>query len=152
MPDVPMALMTVIGAFAPLFSRRVFASVKLWLVGAMLAPGQRTVTAVLRVLGKSTDAHFQNYHRVLNRAQWSALEASRWLLGLLLDVFVAAGPVVMGIDETIERRRGERISAKGIYRDPGRSSHAHLVKASGWRWVSLMVLARLPWVDRVWGS
>jgi hypothetical protein len=150
MPDVPLAIMTVMDVFAPLFSKRVFAYVKLLLVGAILAPGKRTVTAVLRVLGKSTDAHFQNYHRVLNRAQWSSLAASRRLLGLLLDVFVPEGPVVMGIDETIERRRGERISAKGIYRDPVRSSHAHFVKASGLRWVCLMVLARIPWVDRVW--
>jgi DDE superfamily endonuclease len=150
MPDVPMALMTVISVFAPRFSKRVLASVKLLLVGAILAPSKRTVTAVLRVLGKSADAHFQNYHRVLNRAQWSSLEASRRLLGLLLDVFVPEGPVVMGIDETIERRRGERISAKGIYRDPVRSSHAHFVKASGLRWVCLMVLARIPWGDRVW--
>lgn len=150
MSDLPMAVMTVISAFAPLFSRRVFGSVKLLLVGAILAPGKRTVTAVLRVLGKSADAHFQNYHRVLNRAQWSSLEASRRLLGLLLDAFVPEGPVVMGIDETIERRRGERLSAKGIYRDPVRSSHAHFVKASGLRWVSLMVLARIPWIDRVW--
>lgn len=150
MSDLPMAVMTVIGIFGPLFSTRVFASVKLLLVGAILAPGKRTVTAVLRVLGKSADAHFQNYHRVLNRAQWSSLEASRRLLGLLLDVFVPAGPVVMGIDETIERRRGERIAAKGIYRDPVRSSHAHFVKASGLRWVCLMVLTRIPWVDRVW--
>jgi hypothetical protein len=150
MPNVPMAIMTVIGVFAPLFSKRVFASVKLLLVGAILAPGQRTVTAVLRVLGKSADAHFQNYHRVLNRAQWSALDASRRLLALLLDVFVPQGPVVMGIDETIERRRGERIAAKGVYRDPVRSSHTHFVKATGLRWVCLMVLARIPWVDRVW--
>jgi DDE superfamily endonuclease len=150
MADFPMAIMTVLGAFAPLFSQRVFASVKLLLVGAILAPGKRTVTAVLRVLGRSADAHDQNYHRVLNRAQWSSLSASRRLLGLLLDVFVPEGPVVMGIDETIERRRGERISAKGISRDPVRSSHAHFVKASGLRWVCLMVLARIPWADRVW--
>jgi hypothetical protein len=149
MADFPMAIMTVLGAFAPLFSQRVFASVKLLLVGAILAPGKRTVTAVLRVLGRSADAHDQNYHRVLNRAQWSSLSASRRLLGLLLDVFVPEGPVVMGIDETIERRRGERISAKGISRDPVRSSHAHFVKASGLRWVCLMVLARIPWADRV---
>jgi DDE superfamily endonuclease len=150
MPDLPTAVMTVIGAFAPLFSRRIFAYVKLLLVGAILAPGQRTVTAVLRVMGKSAEAHYQNYYRVLNRAHWSSLEASRRLLGLLLDAFVPEGPVIMGIDETIERRRGERISAKGIDRDPVRSSHAHFVKASGLRWVCLMVLARIPWVDRVW--
>jgi hypothetical protein len=150
MPDLPTAIMTVIDAFAPLFSMRVFASVKRLRVGAILAPGQRTVTAGLRVLGKSAEAHFQNYHRVLNRAQGSALEASRRLLGLLLDVFVPEGPVVMGIDETMERRRGERIAATGIYRDPMRSSQAHVVKASGLRWVCLMVLARIPWADRVW--
>jgi hypothetical protein len=150
MPDLPMAMITVIGAFAPLFSRRIFAYVKLLLVGAILAPGQRTVTAVLRVMGKSAEAHFQNYYRVLNRAQWSSLDASHRLLQLLLDAFVPEGPVIIGIDETIERRRGERISAKGIYRDPVRSSHAHFVKASGLRWVCLMVLARIPWVDRVW--
>ncbi len=140
----------VIGAFAPLFSKRVFALAKLLLVGAIVAPGKRTVTAVLRVMGKSADAHFQNYHRVLNRAQWSSLAAGRILLGLLLDAFVPEGTVVMGLDETIERRRGERLSAKGIYRDPVRSSHTHFVKASGLRWVSLMLLARMPWVDRVW--
>jgi hypothetical protein len=150
MADIPMALMTVIGAFAPLFSKRIFMHVKLLLAGAILAPGKRTVTAVLHVMGKGAEAHFQNYHRVLNRAQWSSLDASRRLLGLLLDAFAPEGPVVMGIDETIERRRGERIAAKGIYRDPVRSSHTHFVKASGLRWVCLTMLARIPWVDRVW--
>jgi hypothetical protein len=77
MPDLPMAMMTVIGAFAPLFSRRIFAYVMLLLVGAILAQSQRTVTAVLRVMGKSAEAHFQNYYRVVSRAQWSSLEASR---------------------------------------------------------------------------
>jgi hypothetical protein len=150
MAGLPFTITVVIGAFAPLFSKRGFARAKLLLVGAILAPGKRTVTAVLRVMGKSADAHFQNYHRVLNRAQWSSLAAGRILLGLLLDAFVPEGPVVMGLDETLERRRGERLSAKGIYRDPVRSSHTHFVKASGLRWVCLMLLARIPWVDRVW--
>ena len=84
-----------------------------------------------------------NYHRVLNRAAWCPRAAARPLLGLLLDAFVPAGPVVLGIDDTIERRRGKRIAAKGIYRDPVRSSRGHFVKASGLRWLSLM-LAPIP--------
>jgi DDE superfamily endonuclease len=112
MASLPFAITIVIGAFAPLFSKRVFALANLLLVGAILTPGKRTVTAVLRVMGKSADIHFQNYHRVLNRAQWSSLEAGRILLGLLLEAFVPEGPVVMGIDETIERRCGERLGAK----------------------------------------
>jgi len=148
---LPHTLAMVIGAFAPLFSKRVFEHVKLLLVGAILAPGKRTVTSALRVMGKSDDRHFQNYHRVLSRAQWPALHGGRMLLRLLLHTFVPTGPVVIGIDETIERRRGEKIAAKGIYRDPVRSSHAHFVKASGLRWVSLMLLAPIPWTTRVWG-
>lgn len=150
MPTLPCAITTVIGAFAPLFSTRVFEHAKLLLVGAILAPGKRTMTAALRVLGRGDDSHFQHFHRVLNRAQWSPLKASRILLALLLEAFVPEGPVVIGIDETLERRRGERISAKGIYRDPVRSSHTHFVKARGLRWVSLRVLTRIPWVNRVW--
>ena len=57
---------------------------------------------------------------------------------------------MLGIDDTIERRRGKRITAKGIYRDPVRSSHGHFVKASGLRWLSLMLLAPVPWAGRIW--
>ena len=116
----------------------------------MLAPGKRTVTSCLRILGLCRENHFVNYHRVLNRARWSARAASRLLLGLLVTRWVPVGPVVLGIDDTIERRRGKRISAKGIYRDPVRSSHSHFVKASGLRWVSLMLLAPVPWAARTW--
>jgi hypothetical protein len=77
------------------------------------------------------------------------LEASRILLGLLIHAFARNGPVILGLDDTIERRRGAKIKAKGIYRDPVRSSHSHFVKASGLRWLSLMVLAPIPWANRV---
>lgn len=119
MPALPFAITTMIGAFAPLFSKRVFEHATLWLVGAILALGRRTVVAVLRVVGKSHDGYFQNYYCLPNRARWSPIKASRVLLGLLLDAFVPEGPVVIGIDETIERRRGAKIAAKGIYGDPG---------------------------------
>jgi len=119
-------------------------------LGAILAPGQRTVASVLRVMGLSRETHFQNYHRVLNRAVWSSLDAAHLLLGLLVATFVPSGTIVFGLDDTIERRRGAKIKAKGIYRDPVRSSHSHFVKASGLRWLSLMLLAPIPWAERVW--
>ncbi len=72
------------------------------------------------------------------------------LHGLLLDAFVPRGPVVLGLDDTIERRRGKHISAKGIYRDPVRFSHGHFVKASGLRWLSLMLLVPISWAGRIW--
>lgn len=148
---LPRTLAMVLGAFAPMVSTRVFEHVKVLLVGAILAPGKRTVTSVLRVMGKHDDRHFQHYHRVLSRAPWPAWRGGRILLRGLVRTFVPAGPVVIGMDETIERRRGEKLAATGIYRDPGRSSHAPLVKASGWRWMSLMLLTPIPWTTRVWG-
>jgi hypothetical protein len=108
------------------------------------------VSTVLRVLGLSHLATFSTYHRVLNRAVWSSLAVSRVLLGLLLAAFVPSGPLVVGIDETLERRRGAKIAAKGIYRDAARSSKSHFAKASGLRWVCMMVLVPIPWAQRGW--
>ena len=150
MLTLPAEYITILTTFAPVFSRRIWLQVQVLLFGAILSPGQRTVTAALRIMGLSMEKHFENYHRVLSRAVWSSLEASRLLLGLLITAFVARGPVVMGLDDTIERRRGAKIKAKGIYRDPVRSSHNHFVKASGLRWLSLMLLAPIPWAQRVW--
>jgi len=74
----------------------------------------------------------------------------RALLGLLVEAFVPDGPLVVGVDETLERRQGKRITAKGIYRDPVRSSHSHFVKTSALRWVCLTLLAPIPWASRIW--
>jgi DDE superfamily endonuclease len=120
------------------------------LAGAILAPGRRTVTAALRILGRENNPDFCTFHRILNRATWSSRAAAGALLGLLIDAFVPAGaPVVIGLDDTIERRWGAKISARGIYRDPVRSSKGHFVKASGLRWLSAMLLVRVPWADRI---
>jgi hypothetical protein len=150
MQTLPEQYYTLIAAFAPIFSRCLWERIQVLLVGAILAPGKRTVTAVLHIMGLSTDEHFQNYHRLLNRAVWSALAVSRVLLNLLVSTFAPTGPLLLGLDDTIERRRGAKIKAKGIYRDPVRSSHSHLVKASGLRWLSLMLLVPIPWARQVW--
>lgn len=141
---------TILGSFAELFSRRIWKHAKILLIGAILSPAERTATAALRVTGLSMEKHFANYHRVLSRAKWSSLEASRILLGWLIQTFASRGPILLGLDDTIERRRGAKIKAKGIYRDPVRSSHGHFVKASGLRWLSLMLLAPIPWAGRTW--
>jgi hypothetical protein len=148
---LPARFAAVILTFAPVFrQQRTWRYAELLLIGAILAPGKRTVTSLLRIAGLSRERRFTNYHRVLNRAAWNPRTAARLLLGLLITVLVPSGPVVLGIDDTIERRRGRRINAKGIYRDPVRSSKGHFVKASGLRWLSLMLLAPIPWAGRVW--
>jgi len=147
---IPGALLAVLAAFAPLFSARVFAHAQVLLIGAILTPGRRTVTAALRAVGLAQDKHWSDYHRVLSRAQWSSRQAAKVLLRLLVRTFAPDGPLVLGIDETLERRRGDKIAAKGIYRDSARSSHSFFVKSSGLRWVSLMLLVPISWAGRVW--
>jgi hypothetical protein len=150
MLTLPAGFAKLILPFACLFSKRVFQSAQVLLAGASLAPGKRTVTSVLRIMGLSQERHFQTYRRVLNRAAWSSLAASRILLHLLVRAFAPGGPLVFGLDDTIERRWGMRIAVRGIYRDPVRSSRSHFVKVSGLRWLCMMLRVAIPWAARVW--
>jgi hypothetical protein len=147
---LPPKMVQALAPFAPLFSKRVWQHAQLLLVGAILTPGRRTVSSALRAMGLDQHKRFHRYHRVLSRARWSSLEASRILLGLLLEAFVGEGPIILGIDETLERRWGKKISARGVYRDPVRSTHENFVKSSGLRWVCVMLLVEIPWASRVW--
>jgi len=101
-------------------------------------------------MGLGQTEQFQRYHRILNRAVWSGTEVSHVLLGVLVRTFVPSGPLVIGVDETLERRWGKKIAAKGIYRDPVRSTQERFVKSSDLRWVCLMLLVPVPWARRVW--
>jgi hypothetical protein len=147
---LPADIVAFLSPFAPLFTRRTWRHVPLLVVGALLAPGRRMVSSALRAVGLAHVVSFQTYHRVLNRAVWSSRDASRILFSLLVATFAAEGPLVVGIDETIERRRGRKIDAAGIYRDPVRSSRSHFVKARGLRWICAMLLVPIPWAGRVW--
>ena len=151
MPSLPPEMIVVFAPFAQLFSDRVWLHAQVLVLGALLAPGKRTVSSCLRVMGLAGEEHFTNYHRVLNRATWSALRAGQILLGLLVRVVVPPGAtIVLGADDTVERRSGRQIKAKGCYRDAVRSSRKHVVKCFGLKWVSMMLRVPVPWSQRVW--
>ena len=148
--QLPPSFLSRLAGFSDLFTRPTWSNVLLLLAGIILAPGRRTVTAALRILGRDRDPGFCTFHRILNRAAWSSRAVAGRLLILLIKTFVPAGaPVVIGLDDTIERRWGAKISARGIYRDPVRSSKGHFVKASGLRWLSAMLLVHVPWAERI---
>jgi DDE superfamily endonuclease len=150
MHALPTTMIRLLAPFAPLFSKRVWQHVQVLLAGAILTPGRRTVSSALRAMGLGQHKRFHRYHRVLSRASWSSRQASRILLGLLVEAFVGEGALILGIDETLERRWGKKISARGVYRDPVRSTYENLVKSSGLRWVCVMLLVEIPWASRVW--
>jgi hypothetical protein len=150
MPPLPESIITVLGAFVPLFSRPVWCHAQMLVVGAILCRGPHTVTAVLRVMGLGGERRFEKYHRVLSRAGWSGLQGAKILLGLLVLLVPGGWPLLIGVDETIERRSGRRIKAKGCYRDAVRSTQKVCVKCFGLKWISMMLIVPVPWSGRCW--
>lgn len=151
MPPLPETIIRVLALFALLFSQRVWRHTQVLFLGAVLTPGARAVTAALRAMGLATERHFTNYHRVLNRATWSARRGSQMLLGLLFSLLVPPGAaIILGTDDTVDRRSGRRIMAKGCYRDAVRSTKKHVIRCFGLKWVSMMLLVPVPWARRVW--
>jgi hypothetical protein len=146
---VPQPLRAWLQPFRSVFTAPTWEHALVLALGAVLAPGKRTVTAALRVTGRDTATNFTRYHQVLNRARWSSRAAARVLLELIVTALVGDEPVVIGLDDTIERRWGPKIAARGIYRDPVRSSHSHFVKTSGLRWLCFMVLVPVPWLGGI---
>ncbi len=149
-PTVPTILLSWLAAFQPCFTAPVWNRILVLVGGTVLAPGKRTVTQALRVMGLADKPGFSRYHEVLNRARWDARDVARRLLLDLLAVLSPSGEVVIGVDDTIERRWGGKIKARGIYRDAVRSSHGHFVKTSGLRWLSLAVIVPVPFAGRRW--
>src|SRR5262245_25001448 len=147
---MPCAFGALRVACAPLFSTPVVQPAPVLLLGAIRAPGTRPVTAALRGMGWSQDAQFQHSHRVRNRALWSGLAASQSLRGLLVSALAATCTIVLGLDDTIERRRGEKRTAQGIERAPVRSAPAPFVTARGLRWLCWLLRVEIPWANRGW--
>lgn len=148
--DCPREFQIVIGAFAPLFSTSVFENATTLIFGSILCIGKRTVTSALKIMGRKDDKHFTNYHRVLNRAKWYPLNGAKILLGLLIGLLPPDWPLIIAVDETIERRKGSKIKAKGCYRDAVRSSKKRVIHCFGLKWICMMAIIPLPWCKRPW--
>jgi hypothetical protein len=151
MPSPSHEIIQLLSVFAKAFTVPTFANALVLLYGTILAPGRRTVAAALRAMGLANCRHFTNYHRVLNRACWSPWILSKLLLSLILHLLLPPGlPVLLVIDDTLERRRGPKIKYKGWFRDPIRSTLTHVSKSLGIRWLCLAVLVPVPWSQRLW--
>jgi hypothetical protein len=148
MASLPGIILAVFAPFSTIFLKpKTMSKAMLLLAGAILCRGGRTVCAALKILGMQGEEHFDKYHRVLSRSSWNPLEGGKILLKQLISNLT--GPLVIAVDEHIERRRGRKIKAIGCYRDAVRSSQKHLVKCFGLKWITVMVLKQYSWVPRL---
>ena len=152
-PDLhlPPSFVAWLAPFLAAFSRRSRPTTAALAVGALLAVGPRTVTNCLRTLGLAEHPSFTAFHRVLNRNVWSGLALARTLLGMVVATFVPAGPVIIGLDHTLERRRGPRIGPAQRFYDASLRADVPKPASRGLRWLSAMVLVDVPFAGRIWG-
>jgi len=150
MQSLPRGIAVVFNAFSELFTLPTWRHMQLLLTGAILCQGARRVSSILRVMGLSQEKRFEKYHRIFNRARWNSLMAAKILLGLLVQLLPASFPILIVVDDTIERRSGVKIKATGCYRDACRSTEKVVVKCFGLKWVCLMLIVSLPWCQRPW--
>ena len=145
-----LEIILLLNAFAPSMTAPCFKNSLVLIFGAILAPGKRTVTSALKVLGIQ-DANFDKFHRVLSRNKWSPVEMSFILLDLLIRHFVPEGAdLEFNLDETLERRQGKKIKWKAWYKDGVRSTGKNVVVSTGLRWLCLTILVKTPWCKRPW--
>lgn len=150
MPFLPPIILSLLANFAGVFTSPTWKNAQTLLIGAILCPGKRTVSAALRALGLANGTNFSKYHRVLNGSKWDSWQLVKILLGLLLPLIPAGWPILVAMDETIERRKGKRIVAKGCYRDSCRSTKSLVIKCFGLKWQCAALIIKLPWSDRPW--
>jgi hypothetical protein len=151
MPTPPSEIIQLLSAFSVAFTARTFAKALTLLYGAILAPGRRTVASALRAVGLVRDQHFTNYHRILNRDHWSPWVLSKILLSMIMHLCLTPDmPLILIIDDTLERRQGRKIRYKGTFYDAVRSTVHKASISLGIRWVCLAVLVPVPWSQRLW--
>ena len=143
-------IISVLSAFSCCFTKPTWKNIQLLFCGAILCRGARQITKIMRVMGLRQEKNFSRYHNFLSRAQWCGLALSKILLGLIMAVLPKNIPIIIAVDETLERRQGKKIKAKGAYRDAVRSSQAKVVISFGLKWECMTVIVPLPWCKRHW--
>lgn len=150
MPFLPIVILSLLANFANVFTKPTWKYAQTLLIGAILCNGKRTVSSALRAMGLAQEKRFERYHRVLSKAKWNEFTLAKVLLGLLIALLPKNAPILIAMDETIERRSGKKITTKGCYRDACRSSHSLVVKCFGLKWLCATLIIRLPWSNRPW--
>jgi hypothetical protein len=150
MSSLPHHIATVFKPFQVLFTSPTWDNIQVMLTGSILCQGARRVTSILRVMGLSHETRFEKYHRVLNRAKWNSVSGAKILLGLLISLLPTSAPLLIAVDDTIERRSGKKIQAKGVYRDACRSTEEKVITCFGLKWVCLVLIMDMPWCQRPW--
>ena len=147
---VPACVIPVLTMFRPVFSDPTSHRFLILVLAAILTPGRRTVTNLLRTVRYQAQGHASSYHRVCSRRRWSTWALARTLITFLLDYVVPPGPVLLAGDDTVTEHPGPKVFGKGRHRDGVRSTHNYTAYRWGHKWVVIAILLKLPFATRPW--
>jgi hypothetical protein len=148
LPDmVPASLMTLLQAFAPLFTAPSFRTFTAMACGFLAQPGKRTVCGMLTGAGLSRLWPHDRAHWFFSRARWNADDLGLAAAVLVVSLLVPAGaPVDVAVDDTLFKRRGKKVWAASWFHDgsaPGPAKTGY-----GNNWVILGIVVRLRFMSR----
>ena len=148
LPDmVPASLMTLLQAFAPLFTAPSFRTFTALACGFLAQPGKRTVCGMLTGAGLSRLWPHDRAHWFFSRARWNADDLGLAAAVLVVSLLVPAGaPVDVAVDDTLFKRRGKKVWAASWFHDgsaPGPAKTGY-----GNNWVILGIVVRLRFMSR----
>lgn len=147
---LPSAAEPLVMSFSIAFTQPTFQRMLPLLVGAVLALGRRTVTALLRSAGGLAPGHSSDYHRLFSRAAWSLWPLGRVLAQAVFRHLDPNEPIRIIVDDTTAGHRGKHVYGKGCHHDAVRSTHTHVVWRWGHKWVVLAVSVAFPFTHRRW--
>jgi hypothetical protein len=146
---VPNDFKPLLDNLSPAFGRpKTARRLILFFAAAIIVTGDRTVSAVLRLLALIEPLNPSTYHRLFSHRRWSPSQASKVIIRFIFDRFVPDGIVKVVGDETVDGHRGKKVYGKARHRDAVRSSHSHTVYRYGHKWVVLAILIDLPYTNR----
>jgi hypothetical protein len=108
---------------------------------------RRTVTRMILAAGSAAAKHYCSYHRVFSTARWS-LDAVGLAVFDLIEPYLG-DTVLLGLDDTLARKRGLKMFGVGMHHDPLLSRRGKTITNWGHSWVVLGVIVRFPlWPGR----
>src|SRR5215203_62799 len=144
MTELPASILHIFSFFAPLFSRPVYKNALQLIIAHFLCTGKRTVTNLIKRLGKHKDTKFTKYFYVLRKAKWSTFEGSKILFLLIINQLLPENAQIeINIDAHLNRRRGPKIMGLGYHRDAIASSKHQKVLTTGHNWLVATVCVNI---------
>jgi hypothetical protein len=150
MLSLPKAAEPLFSRFSLAFSEPTFHRFVLLAVGAILAMGRRTTTAILSTVRTAAEGHPSSYHRVFSRSPWSPWVLGKVLAAVVLELVPSELAAILSVDDTVAHHKGTHVYGKGCHHDAVRSTHTHTVWKWGHKWVVLAINVKFPFATRPW--